>query len=527
MQNIIYVISVVTFIFLGIATFIDLEKLKNFVINMSNDLFDSKMFLLTIFIGMITFSIPFLWNAYQNILDKKKHVTGEKIENILAKEFYHKSVRFFEYFLQYPVGIIVFLGLFIVPILFPLKIAITFLMVVFFYFFFLPQIFQMIENKSSTNLKDFLLHKEAEETDVLKIFKELWQRKDDEIEQEFSIKPVHVFEFFSQKIDRLLEKSYLDIAREYFNDFLARIHNRSIIFLVMLTEIFPKILEWHYRIWEKEYEYLSRKDKLREWSSYGKVSRILNSILEKIEERSLREHWAFGFFEPFKKHAEEYKKKFVESEKGKKYYYIESLLSIFYQVFFENIEASSERYDIWEHYFPKEWKITKTHLEDNENIIAQVSLNKFLHWTQERMWQTKEEFDRKLDDVASNLFHEIEPRVWVPVLIFCLSPHVGDNRVKSVIERPWNFGGAGRVFFGCGEEDLLERMESQIESEKRNTFELATVLFKDTFSKENLERYIEDLKGLEGKYKDDSLEEDKRAKLLGIFTGMLDFLQTT
>ena len=86
----------------------------------------TNMYLITIFLGMITFSIPFLWNAYQRLLEKKKYIIGEKIENILEKEFYYKSVKLFRYLVQYPVGIFIFLGLFIIPILFPFELAIIF-----------------------------------------------------------------------------------------------------------------------------------------------------------------------------------------------------------------------------------------------------------------------------------------------------------------------------------------------------------------------------------------------------------------
>jgi len=107
----------------------------------------------------------------------------------------------FRYLVQYPVGIFIFLGLFIIPILFPFELAIIFLSVIFIYFLLLPQIFHFIENKSSTDLKSFLLYKETKSDDVSKAFKELWRRKDDEIEKEFSIKPIHVFEFFSHWMD--------------------------------------------------------------------------------------------------------------------------------------------------------------------------------------------------------------------------------------------------------------------------------------------------------------------------------------
>jgi len=496
---------------------------------MNPDSINPNMFLLTVFVGMITFSIPFLWNAHQRILDKKKYATGEKIEGILSKEFYQKSIKFFEYFVQYPIGVVIFLGLFIVPILLSFKIGVIFLTIVFLYFLFLPQVFQFIENKSTTSLKEFLIHKEADNPDVLKIFNELWQKKDDEIEKEFSIRPIHIFKHFSQKIDQLLENEQLTIAQKYLDSFSTFINNRSIVFLVVLREIFPKILEWHFKIWKKKYEYLKKEEKLEEWSNYSKISRILGSIVERIEERSLKEREVFSFFECFKRHTEKYKKKFIKGKESKKYYYIESLFSIFYLVFFKNIENSPERFDIWEHYFPEEWKVKKNNLEDRDNIISRISLHRFLQWIQQRIWQTKNEWDKDLDDISSNLFPKTEPVLWARILIFVFSPY-SENRVKSVIERPWNFGYAGRVRTYSGypednEEEFNRKMSEMMHSEKKmetkNTFELVYLLFSQQFSKENLEKYINDIKAL--KYEKKSKEENKRLRLLNIFKEMLKF----
>lgn len=503
----------------------------------------SSSYFQTIFIGLITFSIPFLWNAYQQILEKKKHITGEKIENILTKEFYQKSVKYFEIWLQYPAGIAIFLGLFIIPFL-PLGLGVLFAMSFFLYFLLFPQIFQKIEERSSVSLKDFLIHKEAESPDVRKAFLELWQRSDQDIEKEFSIKSLYVFQYFTQKIDYLLgkeeetlskEERILSILKGYLNDFLTFINNRSIISLVILEELFPKILEWHFKIWEKEYRLL-KEDKLDEWRDYNEISRILDIILGRIEERSLKERESFSFFVNFRKHAENYKKESIDVE-SEKHYYRESLLDIFYRVFFENIGNSEEKYDIWEHCFPEKWKVTKSNLEDKENIISWVSLNKFLRWAWGRICQAKEDFDQDLEEVSKNLFPDVEPDFWARILLFVLAPY-GECRVKSVIERPWNFGIVGRMVSYSSsaeenEEELFRKMEEkrkvQKETEIKNTFELVYYLAKiypefNQFSKENLKEHIKDLEKLMSQYENESKEENKRLRLLNIFTGMLRFL---
>jgi len=320
------------------------------------------------------------------------------------------------------------------------------------------------------------------------------------------------------------------IISKLLNDFSNFINNRSIIFLVSLKEVFPIILEWHFRMWKKEYKYLGRKNELEKWSSYSEISRILDSILSRIQERSLKERKAFSFFNYFKKHAEKYKKEFIKN-KDKQYYYRDSLFDIFYRIFFENIKDFPERYDIWRSYFPAEWKVTIGNLKNKECIISWISLNKFLQWAQERIEQGKEEFDQNLDDVSRNLFPEIDPIIWSKILIFVLSPY-GENRVKSVIERAWNFGFAGRIraYFGDPadskkefDKKMTEMMRLRGEVEAKKTFELSHFLFKREFSRDSLEKYIKDIEIL--KYKKDSLEETKRLQLLNIFKEMKKYLE--
>jgi len=278
-------------------------------------------------------------------------------------------------------------------------------------------------------------------------------------------------------------------------------------------------------MWQKKYTYFIKKDKVKELGSFSQVSRILDFILTNIEERSLKGIETFSFFNHFRRHVENYKKEFIESDK--KHYYISSLFNIFYRVFFKNIEKSSESDSIWENCFPKEWKITKSNLENKENIISKISLNKFLHWTQMRIWKLEENFDRDLDEVSRNLFPDVEPILWSRILIFIFSPH-GDNRMKFVLERSWTFGSMGR--FRTYSEDIEaskeesrrkmdEAMQLAEEAEIKNTFELACLLFKDNFSKENLEKYIKSLQEL--KYKKNSEKEIKRLELLNIFNEMM------
>jgi hypothetical protein len=337
------------------------------------------------------------------------------------------------------------------------------------------------------------------------------------------------FMIFSSKIDKLLKsnKKSLKTILKLLNDFNKFINNRSIYFLAVIKEIFPKLLEWHFKIWQKGHKRLDDKDKVNEFIIYSEMSGIMDSILNSIEERSLKEKKIFSFFTYFKTHAENYKKELIIID-NEKYYYAESLFNIFYPVFFENIAKSRSSYKIWKHYFPKEWKVTKKNLEDKENVMSKISLRMFSEWAQERIWQIQATPDWELDEVLMNLFPELNPRLWAIILIFFHTPY-DDNRVKCVIERSWNFGFIGRARLYPGdiadkEEESKRKTIKMVQSaekvEIKNTFELTYLLFKDQFSKENLEKYIKSLKEL--KYEEPKIEK-KRLKLLNVFNEMIKF----
>jgi len=86
----------------------------------------------------------------------------------------------------------------------------------------------------------------------------------------------------------------------------------------------PKILEWHFKIWQREHTHFIRKDKIKDLGSFSQISRILDFILTNIEERSLKGIEAFSFFNHFGRHVENCKKEFIGSDK--KHYYISSFI---------------------------------------------------------------------------------------------------------------------------------------------------------------------------------------------------------
>lgn len=145
------------------------------------------------------------------------------------------------------------------------------------------------------NVFDFrfsYLRKLKSHNDLEIAWNSIWQAKNINIQNENEF-----FKIFSPTIDQLLKspKKNPKITAKLLNDFYNFINNRSIFFLAVIKEIFPKLLEWHFKIWQEEYMRLNKEDKLDEWSNYSEMSRIMDSILNNIEERSLKEKKFFLF----------------------------------------------------------------------------------------------------------------------------------------------------------------------------------------------------------------------------------------
>jgi hypothetical protein len=487
----------------------------NFYLDNLNDL---SIFILSIFIGLITYSIPFIINAYEIILRKKENIRKEQIEAILIKEEFRKSIKLFERLIQYPTGIIIFLGLFFMPFMLnvlSLKYVLIILILFFLYFLFLPQIFEYIESKSSTDLLKFLSQTDGKSKDVIILFREIWKHKDEEIQEKFSIPIKIIFESFSRIMDSLTEENCFYLIRDYFFDFYKFIDNRTDFFF--LEDYFKKILNWHTLIWKKMIELMPQententieKDKSRDdrWIYIHESYSWLNSILLKIENRSLKEGKAYSFFRIFKDHVKENETLYSKLENDKERFYIEELMNIFYQEFFNVIIESPKGYEIRGHHFPNEWKITLNNLKNNK--ISIITFKKFLKYAEQRIWQANEKWDKNLDEILLILFPEVDKEAWAIILIFVLSPPFTENKITSTIEHLWNFGYLNIKPHPNG---------------LHNAFDLANFLFSDLFSKEKLKEYIKEIEKL-GIYKIDGEKEYKKLKLLDLFKKMLEYFE--
>jgi len=360
------------------------------------------------------------------------------------------------------------------------------------------------------------------------VWKSVWKAKRINIQHEKEFCKI----FFS-KIDHLLElpQNSLKITSKLLNDFYNFINERSIILLLEPNITFTRILEWHFKTWQNEYiyikKYLDSKDKSTSSFNYREILRVLDSILSNIEERSFKEQEAFSFFIHFKKHAEKYKDELVGN--GNKHYYINYLFDPFYKVFFKNIEKAnfSEMDFIWNQCFPKEWKVSKINLVDKEEnkVFSDLSWRCFINWALHRINTAVEEKDFVLGEVSRNLFPEIDSDLLLELLVFIVLRSGKKNRVKLAIDKPWAFGFVTRSKLypiETGKEEMKKKMSEDMEREEQGTYELASLLFKEDFSKENIAQYIKEVKEL--KYPEGSNEENEKNELLDIFNGMLEYL---
>ena len=322
-----------------------------------------------------------------------------------------------------------------------------------------------------------------------------------------------------------MKRDIRPVARLLF-DFSNSIDKRSAISLVGSDEIFPKILNWKLIAWKYSLAALGKGENMDERVKWFELAQVLDTTFRKIGERALEQkQFLFStlFLQRFKDHAQAHSNEQIML-KNKKRYYIEDLFRLFYQLVFEKVSGSEESDYFWSG-FPPEWKVTKNNLLDEKNLIARISYRAFIDWAVNRI-QSSQTFDRQLNDVSNNLFPEVHPRMWAMVLIFVFSPYSSENRVKSVVERPWTFGFRLRPFIFFGEkkpEEIIKEQKAQEESEIQNTYELTHLLFPGIFTEELLEEYIKQAGEL--KYPDDSTENHRKAKLLELFGGLLASLK--
>ncbi|MEK7601714.1 MAG: hypothetical protein AAB480_04245 [Patescibacteria group bacterium] len=306
------------------------------------------------------------------------------------------------------------------------------------------------------------------------------------------------FVAFSKQIDSILgtdDKAQWEILPKLLEGFLSNIGNRNKTFLLVFEEAFPKILEWHYLLWRRQYskfakEYTEGTDVIE--IHVFEVDRIVDQIIKFITKEALAGKGgnSYSYFKHLGSHIQKHETIFIEGSKHT-YHYIEQLP--IYSDCLDLIPESPEAYDIWNHYFPASWKITKSNLQNH--VPPRIWLHRFLDWARSRVWSEKGEWDKDLDEVSKELFPDVDPIIWAKILAFVMRPWSG-SRIQEIIEKSLNFGYIGRIFSGWGD-DLEKNFSRHHKEQLANTVDLAVFIFGGIFTEENLNQWLNELNKLE------------------------------
>jgi len=360
-------------------------------------------------------------------------------------------------------------------------------------------------------------------TDKIVSWNDLWSTSD--THTRFNEKDYFVA--FSNQIDVLLEKrdnkSWNTVAL-LLTDFHQHIDKRDKVFLLVFDEFFPKILEWHLLVWTLQYTQYSKekadsKDKVH--IKAFEVDLVIDQIIRYITKEALigANGRAFSYFDTIKKHVAEHAD-FVIEGPDRNYEYVRHIP--IFEDCLEYIPQSKESYNIWEHYFPSEWKINLSNLESSP--VSRIWLHRYLDWAQSRIWKESEDWDKELDELNKGLFDSVDPITWAKIHTFVFRPRKDpDSKMKTMAEHKTTFGFSGRTFSGWGDDFETQYRELQKE-ETKNTIQLALHIFGKVFTKDNIGTWQKELGELE--YPDDSTEARRAIVWGAIFREMLQYLET-
>lgn len=450
-------------------------------------------------LALVTILVPFAIAIIVDILQQKRRQNSEFADLDLHVVLYH----LFEFG-----RLLMCLGLLFIPPLFwdvtfrgvRVIILLTWAFGAYSMLVILKNLYRWIRGNVNAFRFSYLeaLHKEE---DLEIVWRSVWKAENLNIQNE-----TKYFNIFSSRIDLLLkDRKTLAVIHILLNDFTNFLKNRSLSFLVHPKGPLHIILQWHFKIKLEVKKQLENERDLDIWPDYESIAQILDGTIKSILETSLMGRESFLCFKTFEEHV-----------KGTNdIFYLNHFFDQIYSVIFEKIHETTQRMNIWDVYFPKSWKITKANWQDKENFAAKITMHEFARWAQSRIMSPKSDYDSKLEDVSRELFPEVDPIDWAAIIIFVVSPYDPHNREKSIIEKRWIFGLIGRFHVGFE----LDDTQSIAIEERRNTIELAILIFREEFSKANVERFLTELTNL--KYDTESAEESHRLRLLRIFEHML------
>jgi hypothetical protein len=222
----------------------------------------------------------------------------------------------------------------------------------------------------------------------------------------------------------------------------------------------------------------------------------------------LKNGLAFDFFKNFREFAEG-----LNNEELQKF-----LLSFDETILFEEIPNSPEESFIWSDFYPEEWKFTYENLVEKKNKVALSLFHKFLEWGHNRMLNG-EAVNKELDNVADNLFPDVDPIIWARILEFKFAPCVRDKHLAYVIGKTGNFG-LGKSYkvqdWTDDEQARMQRLADEDEAQMKETVKLTNGI--GLFNVKSLEDALKEVAELEKNRDLTDREKRKLAQHKVIFT---------
>ena len=389
--------------------------------------------------------------------------------------------------------------------------ALSFVLLLVFVFFLLRPIFKFqeffrgkrhkfeisfLKNLGFSKILKFRNKVKAEKK--VRAWNSLWSEKSEFNERDFT-------KIFISHIDDAIKHRELELVIQLSQTYVNNIEKRDRFSIGY--EILPKVLEWNEKLWAGEKLWLKSYDTenriqnlisqkhlptFRSWAlkiykkTNSKRDRFWNwhyfggEFFQAITKTLLKDgHGPYQLFLSFKKHIDESMEKLnkIEDEKEKQKYdrYITGLFASFCPSFFSEINSAPSNYEIWEHNFPSEWKIS---VANTESGISRVILHEFLQWSRDRIFKDdkKFDFDKSLTEVINGIFPNVHSSLFTAFLMLFFS-----TEVKYAIEKEPNFYilGTSVSWTGSVEESkedmdkrLAKMMNAKAESQKEETISI-------------------------------------------------------
>ncbi|MDA0691604.1 MAG: hypothetical protein O3C58_07020 [Nitrospinae bacterium] len=338
--------------------------------------------------------------------------------------------------------------------------------------------------------------KNAKAEKMMRAWHSFWSEKSEFNEREFT-------KIAISHIDDAIKFRKFEFAIQLSQAYLENIEKRDSFSIG--NEILPKVFEWNEMFWNEERLWLTsygtekgiknffsqkhllsfikwtldifkKKNPNRipfwNWHYFGRefFQAVIKSLLKD-------NHGPYQLFTCFKKHIEECEKLLNkiedENEKEKYFDFIKGLFASFCPTLFNEIDNSPSKYDIWEHYFPKEWKISMKNIDDRNSRIILVE---FLHWSRERIFKKDDNavFDKDLTEVINGIFPNVQSSLFTVFLMAFPS-----TEIKYALEKEPNFYISNFSMFQSGSDDeLAEMMREKENSRKEETIQIIVNFFK-------------------------------------------------